>query len=71
LLTIAFLCIALNLAAQSAPKVDRIVIEKSKRTMTLLDGTKAVKSYKVALGGNPKEQRTAKAITKLPRAYTQ
>jgi len=38
---------------QSAKQADRIVIEKSKRTMTLMSGTTVLKTYKVALGGQP------------------
>lgn len=45
--------LASRLSAQGATKVDRIVIEKSKRTLTLMSGTKTLKTYKVALGGQP------------------
>ena len=44
---------AFQLAAQATSKVDRIVIEKKKRAMTLMSGAKIVKTYKVALGGQP------------------
>ena len=44
---------ASHLAAQSVSKVNRIVVEKSKRTLTLMDGEKIVKTYKTALGGEP------------------
>jgi len=44
------------------------VVEKSKRTLTLMDGRKAVKTYKVALGGQPVARRIAREITKL-RGY--
>jgi murein L,D-transpeptidase YafK len=44
---------ASQLAAQATARVDRIVIEKKKRTLTLMDGTKILKTYKVALGGQP------------------
>lgn len=44
---------ASQLAAQTATKVDRIVIEKKKRTLTLMAGAKILKTYKVALGGQP------------------
>ena len=42
-----------RLPAQTTSTVDRIAIEKSKRTLTLMSGAKTVKSYKVALGGQP------------------
>lgn len=58
--------LASGLAAQSAPKVDRIVIEKSKRSMTLLDGAKVVKSYKVALGGHPQGAKDRQGDHKTP-----
>jgi len=38
---------------ESAKQADRIVIEKSKRTMTLMSGSTVLKTYKVALGGQP------------------
>jgi murein L,D-transpeptidase YafK len=41
-------------ATPAPPKqADRIVIEKSKRTLTLMSGNTVLKSYKVALGGQP------------------
>jgi L,D-transpeptidase catalytic domain len=44
---------ASQLAAQATARVDRIVIEKKKRTLTLMDGGRILKTYKVALGGQP------------------
>jgi len=38
---------------QSVKQADRIIIEKSKHTMTLMNGGKALKTYKIALGGQP------------------
>jgi murein L,D-transpeptidase YafK len=45
--------VASQLAAQATARVDRIVIEKKKRTLTLMDGARILKTYKVALGGQP------------------
>jgi murein L,D-transpeptidase YafK len=45
--------VASRLAAQTETNVDRIVVEKSKRTLELMDGARILKSYKVALGGQP------------------
>jgi len=56
----------LSLATQNSPKVDRIVIEKGKRTMSLLEGTKVVKSYKVALGGRPEGAKERRGDHKTP-----
>src|SRR5271166_5375629 len=37
----------------SAKLADRIVIEKGKRTLTLMSGNTVLKTYQVALGGQP------------------
>jgi len=58
--------VASNLGAQSATKVDRIVVEKSKRTLTLMDRRKAVKTYKVALGGQPVGAKDRQGDHKTP-----
>jgi murein L,D-transpeptidase YafK len=55
-----------RLAAQAAGKVDRIVIEKNKRTLTLLDGAKIVKTYRVALGGQPVGAKDRQGDHKTP-----
>src|SRR5258705_8536308 len=57
---------ASKLGAQMATKVDRIVVEKSKRTLTLMDGGKAVKTYKVALGGQPVGAKDRQGDHKTP-----
>jgi murein L,D-transpeptidase YafK len=46
-------CRANGAAPGPAKQADRIVIEKSKRTMTLMSGNTVLKTYKVALGGQP------------------
>ena len=58
--------VASNLGAQSATKVDRIVVEKSKRTLTLMDRRKAVRTYKVALGGQPVGAKDRQGDHKTP-----
>lgn len=45
---------------------DRIVIEKSSRTMTLYRGTEALKSYRIALGGNPVGHKEFEGDQKTP-----
>ena len=55
-----------KLGAQTATRVDRIVVEKSKRTLTLMDGRKAVKTYKVALGGQPVGTKDRQGDHKTP-----
>lgn len=37
----------------SAFDVDRVLVEKAKRRLTLYDGATAAKSYPISLGGNP------------------
>jgi murein L,D-transpeptidase YafK len=46
-------CRVTDAATESPKQADRIVIEKSKRTMTLMSGGALLKTYKVALGGQP------------------
>jgi len=55
-----------TLPGQTATRVDRIVIEKSKRTLTLMNGTKTVKTYKVALGGQPVGRKDRQGDHKTP-----
>ena len=57
---------ASRLAAQAATQVDRIVVEKSKRTLKLMDGTKTLKTYKVALGGQPVGAKDRQGDHKTP-----
>ena len=53
-------------------KVDRVVIEKSERRLTLLKGDQPVRTYPVALGGAPKghkrfegDQRTPEGVYRI------
>jgi murein L,D-transpeptidase YafK len=55
-----------RLPAQSATKVDRIVIEKNKRTLILMEGKKTLKKYKVALGGQPVGAKDRQGDHKTP-----
>jgi murein L,D-transpeptidase YafK len=68
ILAAASMCVGVvsKLGAQTATKVDRIVVEKSKRTLTLLDGRKTVKTYKVALGGQPVGAKDRQGDHKTP-----
>jgi len=61
-----FAGIASWVPAQTTSTVDRIVIEKSKRTLTLMSGVKTVKSYKVALGGQPVGAKDRQGDHKTP-----
>jgi len=53
-------------APAAGEKADRIVIEKAARTMTLMSGGKALKTYKVALGGEPKGAKEREGDHKTP-----
>ena len=55
-----------ELSPVSDAVVDRIVIEKSKRTMTLLKQGSEVRTYKVALGRNPIGPKIQKGDQKTP-----
>lgn len=57
---------AFRLSAQAAPKIDRIMIEKKKRTLTLMDGAKILKTYQVALGGQPVGAKDRQGDHKTP-----
>jgi len=58
--------VASRLGAQTETKVDRIVVEKSKRTLKLMDGAKILKMYKVALGGQPVGPKDRQGDHKTP-----
>jgi murein L,D-transpeptidase YafK len=46
--------------------VDRILIEKNKRTMSLMSGTEVLKTYKVALGKQPTGPKERQGDHKTP-----
>lgn len=48
------------------PEVTRIVILKGERKMYLVNGTRALKQYKIALGGNPLGQKQFEGDQKTP-----
>jgi murein L,D-transpeptidase YafK len=51
---VALIVVALSgFADDSAPRVDRVIVLKQERTLQLISGGKVLKTYKVALGGNP------------------
>src|SRR5579863_4536731 len=55
---------------QSKPViVDRILVEKSKRTMTLFSGDAVVKTYQVALGGDPVGPKRREGDHKTPEGF--
>jgi len=48
------------------PEVQRIIVFKGDRKMHLLNGTKALKSYKIGLGGNPVGPKQFEGDSKTP-----
>jgi murein L,D-transpeptidase YafK len=62
-----FVTSSANGAARApAKQADRIVIEKNKGTMTLMSGSTVLKTYKVALGGQPVGAKQRIADHKTP-----
>ena len=55
----------LTLSLQKNP-IDKILIEKSKRTLTLISQGEKLKSYKIALGGNPIGHKERRGDQKTP-----
>jgi murein L,D-transpeptidase YafK len=53
-------------SATNLPQANKIVIVKSRRTMTLLSGDKVLKTYKVALGTVPVGPKRAEGDHKTP-----
>jgi murein L,D-transpeptidase YafK len=57
------------LMAQTAAKplhADRVVVQKKERTLQLLSGGRVIKSYRVALGGDPVGAKTRQGDHKTP-----
>jgi murein L,D-transpeptidase YafK len=64
---LAVLGMAIVLGAVTPPKkANRIVIVKSARTLTLMSGGQVLKSYKVALGGDPVGPKVKAGDKKTP-----
>jgi murein L,D-transpeptidase YafK len=58
-------------AAKTPDQADRIVIVKSQRTLTLLREGRILKTYKVALGGEPQGPKTQRGDNRTPEGvYT-
>jgi murein L,D-transpeptidase YafK len=65
-IVLATLSPAIGLPTEIPAKSDRIVIEKSKRMLSLMDGAKVVRSYKVALGRQPEGAKDRQGDHKTP-----
>jgi murein L,D-transpeptidase YafK len=53
-------------AFEPAPHVERVVVLKEERTLQLLNAGKVIKTYKVALGGDPVGPKTRQGDHKTP-----
>lgn len=51
------------------PKIDKVLVLKSERKLMLLSGDKAVRAYKIALGGQPVGPKTRQGDHKTPEGY--
>lgn len=68
---VALIIVASTLLTASAPtpKIDKILILKKDRKLLLLSGDKEVRSYKIALGGNPVGPKTYKGDNRTPEGF--
>jgi murein L,D-transpeptidase YafK len=67
-LAIALIFSLIPVSSFSGPskQVDRILIEKSKRSLSLMNGTEILKTYKVALGAQPVGAKDRQGDHKTP-----
>lgn len=57
--------------ADELPKADRIVIDKSARTLSLFGGARLIRSYPIQLGGNPAGHKQFEGDSRTPEGdYT-
>ena len=67
LLTVWVLCAIVMAQTAAKPlRADRVVVLKKERTLQLLSQGKVIKSYKVALGGDPVGSKTQRGDHKTP-----
>ncbi len=67
-----------NILALKMASIDKIIVEKKKRQLTLISRGEVIKAYKIALGGTRMGQKKGKATTKprrgptssIPKAWT-
>ena len=66
----AFVFLSTVVLAQAAPKkalhADRVLVLKGQRALELLDQGKVIRTYKIALGGNPIGPKTRQGDHKTP-----
>jgi murein L,D-transpeptidase YafK len=69
LLAAQFSSLAAATSSVSVQEIDRIVIVKSRREMTLMAGAKTLKTYKVALGAQPVGTKERQGDHKTPEGH--
>jgi murein L,D-transpeptidase YafK len=62
----AVMLLALTLPIHALPHADRIIIHKKTRTMELMHAGQMIKSYKIALGGEPLGPKTRQGDHRTP-----
>ena len=70
--SLALLAVLLFAATQADPlppnaKADRVVVEKSRRVLSLYSGDTLLRNYKVALGSNPKGHKQQEGDGRTPQ----
>jgi murein L,D-transpeptidase YafK len=69
-LPLLFLVVFFSLACCASPvQADRIIVYKSRHKMELLGNGKVIKSYKIALGGNPVGAKTRQGDHRTPEGH--
>lgn len=71
MLAAAILCLfaavpAADAATRPAAKADFILVEKANRTLTLYAAKKPIKTYRIALGGNPEGHKEQEGDSRTP-----
>ncbi len=70
-LGLAGCCVAVGQTLPANAKADRVIVMKKERTLTLMSQGKVLKTYKVALGGDPVGAKTRQGDHKTPEGVYQ
>ena len=70
-LTLVSVLVYSELAMGQGPRVDRVVVDKKAHTLELMTGDKVLRTYKIALGGEPVGPKTCQGDHRTPEGrYT-
>ena len=64
--TFVLMALLLPSALYAAPRADRIIVHKQVRTMELMHAGQVIKTYKIALGGEPVGPKTRQGDHRTP-----